>query len=81
MLLVSSSFAADFEYMYRYIQSKLTLKHTYNQHQQQSCYRPEPINNSFAEACGFEELYCVLHEDGTHVSKHVGEARLMFVLI
>jgi len=67
--------------MYRYIQSKLTVKHIYNQHQQQRCYRPEPINNSFTEACHFETLHCVLHEDGTHVSKYVGEAHLMFVLI
>ena len=41
----------------------------------------EPINNSFVLASVFRNWHCVLLEDGTHVPKYAGEARLMFVLI
>jgi hypothetical protein len=37
--------------------------------------------NSFPEATGFLNRHFVLPEDGTLMSKHVGDAHLMFVLI
>jgi hypothetical protein len=41
----------------------------------------EPINKTFAVTLAFKNWHCVLHEDGTHVPKHVGEAHVMFILI
>jgi hypothetical protein len=40
----------------------------------------EPYN-SFPEATGFQNRHFVLPEDGTLISKHVGDAHLMFVII